>query len=147
MSPAAKITSAFFLATAVASVGAGFTAVWIGDVDPKFRDSPEAALGLELTAGGMFAVIGTALVGIGAAILRKHLVAGRTEVLAAISWGVAYPILLRFCVARVVKTWDPESIAGFIVGWLHILGFPLLLNALLWKLRIQPKRNDQAGAL
>ena len=144
MSPAVKLTTSFFVAAAGAFAVVGLVDVWI--YGPKARVSPQVALLVGIGVGIIFTVIGTLVVGIMAALLRKQLVIEFEALLVAIGWGIAYAILWGW-LSHVADGWDPDSIAAAVVAWVYLLGFPLLLYWPLWRLRIPPKSNEDTSAL
>jgi hypothetical protein len=100
--------------------------VRLGNFDSKFQDAPEVALQLELTAAAGVTAIASTLVGIAAVALRRRLVFDRIALIIAALWGAGYPFLLRYGVAPVLGTLDPERFAVPALGIVCLVVFPLL---------------------
>jgi len=130
MPPAAKLTTTFFWAAVGAFVAVGVIDVWMFGYAADV--SPAIALFTELVMGVLFAFMGTVIVGITAALLRRRLFLEGRALPLAVGWGVAYAVLWRF-LARLTAGWGADSVAAATVAWVYLLGFPLLLYWAIWR--------------
>jgi hypothetical protein len=144
MAPAVKLTLRFFVAAASTFAVVSIVDVWING--PKARVSPQMAVLVELAVGTIFAVIGTLVVGITAALLRQKLIVEGQALLVPFGWGIAYAILWGW-LSHIARALHLDSVAAGVVAWVYLLGFPLLLYWHLWRLRVPQKSNEPTSAL
>jgi len=144
MAPAAKLTTGFFVAAAGAFAAVVIVDVWMAG--PKARVSPQMTVFGGLVVGAIFTLMGTLVVGITAALLRRRLFVERQALVVAVGWGIAYPILWHW-LAYIVEPWGGDSVAAAVVAWVYLLGFPLLLYWPIWHLCASRKADEHKSAL
>lgn len=124
-----RLLVTFLVSSALAGVGVGAVAVYVlGDIDPKFRDSLGSAFELELVAAAGFTAVGTVLVAIALLFIHRRIANDRRAVAIAFAWGVTYPLVFRFAVSPLLGMFAPESLMASVMGWVYLIGFPLLIS-------------------
>jgi hypothetical protein len=144
----AKLLATFLASSALAAVCTGAVAVyWLGDIDPKFRDSLDSAFRLELISAAITTVVGTIFVAIALTFVHSRAATDHRSVVLVLSWGIVYPLLLQFAISPLIGLFDPESLFASVVGWAYLIGFPLLIVAPLVALASARSANGQPSAL
>jgi hypothetical protein len=127
MKTIARLITVFFIASVLSgSIAAAIAVYWFKAYDPKFRDAPSIGLEVELAGVVIVSLVGAAVIGATAFLLRKRLKDTWIAALVCAGWGAVYPLMLYPLNAAMRSLWDIESLTHPALSWTYLLAFPVL---------------------